>query len=135
MLMLHFIGLAMGIGAGFAHAFLGKTMSKMDRNEAKKFRHQIMALNQMGQVGILLLLISGIYLIIPYWPAITSFPLLIIKLVLVFILIILILLIGQGEKKRYKNNVEGNSKRKGIMGKLALLIGITIIILAVNIFH
>ncbi len=135
MLMLHFIGLAMGLGTSFAHAFLGSTISKMDRNEAKKFRHQIIALNKMGHVGILLLLISGIYLIIPYWPIITSFPLLIIKLILVLVLIILILLIGQGARKNYKNNAEGNLKRIGFMGKLALLIGITIVIVAINVFH
>ena len=135
MLILHFIGLAMGLGTSFAHAFLSSTISKLDRNEAGRFRHQITALNKMGHIGILLLLISGIFLIIPYWPAITSFPLLIIKLILVFVLIILILLIGQGAQKNYKNNTEGNLTRINIMGKLALLTSVVIVILAVNVFH
>ncbi|MEO9022892.1 MAG: hypothetical protein ABI237_10770 [Ginsengibacter sp.] len=135
MLMLHFIGLAMGLGTSFAHAFLGKTISKMERSEAKKFKHQIMALSQMGYVGIFLLITSGIYLIVPYWSAITTYPLLIIKLILVFILVFLIVLIGKGARKDYKSDTEENSKRIGLMGKFTLIIGITIIILAINIFH
>ena len=135
MLILHFIGLAMGLGTSFAHAFLGKTISKLEPTEAAKFRLKIKGLSQMGHIGILLLLISGVYLIIPYWPAITSFPLLIIKLFFVFVLIILILAIGQAARKNYTNNTGGNLKRIELKGKLALIISIVIVILAVNIFH
>ena len=60
---------------------------------------------------------------------------LIVKLILVFILAILILLIGRGTKKAYKGNAEGNLKKIEPLGKLTLIIGITIVILAVNIFH
>lgn len=135
MLILHFLGLAMGLGTGFAHAFLGNTVSKMDRTEAKKFSHQIKALSLMGQIGTLILIGSGIYLIIPYWPSITAFPLLILKLVLVAILEILVLLIGWENKRTFKDDSIENSKRLGFMGKLTLMISITIIIIAVNIFH
>ena len=135
MLILHFIGLAMGLGTSFAHAFLSSTISKMDRSEADKFKHKIIGLNKMGHIGMLLLLISGIFLIITYWPAITLFPLLITKLILVFVLIILILLIGKGAQKNYRNNIEGNLKRINLMGKLALLTSVVIVILAVNVFN
>ena len=135
MLMIHFIGLAMGLGTSFAHAFLGKTILKLERSEAKKFRHQISVLSQMGYTGTILLLVSGIYLLIPYWPALTSLPLLILKLVLFLILVVLILLINQGANKNYKNDAEDNLNRIGLMGKFALIISVVIVILAVNVFH
>lgn len=135
MLILHLIGVAMGIGTSFAHAFLGKAISKMDKSEAKKFGHQLKGLSQMGYVGILLLLISGIYLIVPFWAAITTLPLLILKLVLVFILIVLILFINRGAKKDYINDTEEHTKGIEIMGKIALIIGVSIVIIAVNVFH
>ena len=135
MLILHFLGLAMGLGTGFAHAFLGNAESKMDRTEAKKFRLQIKSLSTMGNIGTIMLIGSGIYLIIPYWPSITAFPLLILKLVLVAILEILVLLIGWENRRAYKDDAIENSKRLGFMGKLTLMISITIIIIAVNIFH
>lgn len=135
MLMIHFIGLAMGLGTSFAHAFLGKTISKLERSEAAKFRHQIKALSHMGTIGTILLLVSGIYLLIPFWSVITTLPLLILKLVLFLILVVLILLINQGAKKNFERHSEGNLKRIELMGKFAMIIGITIVILAVNIFH
>ena len=133
MLMLHFFGLAMGLGTSFAHAFLGVAIAKMESSEAKKFRVQIKALSLMGTIGTLLLLISGIFLMAPYWSVLTSLPILIIKLVLFLILVILILLINQGASKN--SETEDSLKKIGIMGKLALLTGVAIVILAVNIFH
>lgn len=135
MLMIHFIGLVMGLGTGFAHAFLGKTLSKMGTNEAKRFRDQIKGLSHMGTVGTLLLLISGIYLVIPFWPVLTSFPLLILKLILFLVLAILILLMNLGAAKNLKNDNEDHLKRIEIMGKLTLIIGVAIVIIAVTIFH
>lgn len=134
-LIVHFIGLAMGLGVSITHAFLGKAISKMDKNEAAKFKSQIKILSRMGAIGIILLLVSGIYLIIPFWPAIMAFPLLILKLVLFVILVTLIILINLGAKKNFKNATEGNTNRIELMGKLALIIGVVIVILAVNIFH
>lgn len=135
MLILHFIGLAMGLGTSFAHAFLGKAMSKLEPSEAKKFRHQLMALSSMGTIGIILLVVSGIYLIIPYRSIILTNTLLLTKLILVVILIVLIALIGRDAKKASKEDIEGNAKRVGYMGKLTLLISITIVIVAVLVFH
>ena len=135
MLMVHFIGLAMGLGTSFAHAFLGKAISKMDRNEAKKFRLQIKALSQMGYVGTFLLLGSGIYLLLPFWAVLPSLPLLILKLALFLILVILIFLINLEAGKNLKNDTEDNLKRIGLMGKLALIIGVVIVIIAVNVFR
>lgn len=135
MLMLHFIGLAMGLGTSFTHAFLGKAISKMDSIEAKKFRVQINALSQMGSIGTVLLLVSGIYLLIPYWPSLTSFPFLILKLVLFIILVILILLINRAANKNYKNDTKNSLNRIELKGKLTLVISVVIIILAVKVFH
>ena len=135
MLMIHFIGLAMGVGTSFAHAFLGKTISKLERSEAKKFRNQIRILSQMGYTGSLLLLVSGIYLILPYWPVITTLPLLILKLVLFVILMILILLINRDAGKNYKNDTDENLNRMELMGKFVLILSVVIVIVAVSIFN
>ena len=135
MLILHFLGLTMGLGTSFAHAFLDKLISRMEPGEAVKFRLQVMVLSQMGYVGIVLLIVSGIYLVIPYWPTIGSNPLLIIKLFLVFVLSTLIILIGRGTRKAQQGNAEGHLKKIEPLGKLTLLIGVTIVVLAVSIFH
>ena len=89
----------------------------------------------MGYIGLGLLFISGIYLIIPYWSTLANYPLLLIKLALVLILTVLILLIGTGAKKAARGNTEENLKKIEPLGKLTLLIGIAITILAVKFFH
>ena len=135
MLILHLIGLAMGLGTSFAHAFLANTLSKLEPSDAAKFRTHSKGLSQMGTVGTVLLLVSGIYLLIPFWPVITTLPLLILKLVLFVILVVLIFFINQGARNNYHNQNEGNLKRIELMGKFAMVIGVTIVILAVNVFE
>src|SRR5690349_15646149 len=90
MLILHFIGLAMGLGVSFSHAFLGKATTTMSPDEAIKFRLQTLVIGRMGHIGLALLIVSGLYLITPYWRTLPTSPLLIAKLVLVVVLTILI---------------------------------------------
>src|SRR6187551_1999586 len=94
MLVLHFIGLTMGMGTGFAHAFLGIATSKMSADEATKFRMHTLVLSKMGHAGIGLLVVSGLYLITPYWEILPSSPLLILKLTLVIVLLVILTLIS-----------------------------------------
>lgn len=135
MLILHFLGLAMGIGTSFAHAFLSVPASKMEKDDAVRFRMNVMVLSLMGHIGLGLLLISGIYLIIPYWPSLPEHPLLIAKLVLVLMLIILLSLISRGVKRAKQGNAEEHLKKIEPLGKLTLFISLAIVILAVFVFH
>ena len=135
MLILHLLGLAMGLGTSFAHGFFGNMLSKLTPEEAAKFRNQTKGLSLMGTVGTLLLLVSGIYLIIPFWPVILTLPLLIAKLVLFVILVVLILLINRGARNNYQNQNVANLKRIELMGKISMVIGVAIVILAVNVFQ
>ena len=53
MLTLHFVGLTMGLGTGFANAFLGTIASRMSAGEATRFRLRVLVLSKMGYIGIL----------------------------------------------------------------------------------
>jgi len=135
MLILHFIGLTLGLGTSFAHAFLGIATSKMSADEATKFRLHSLVLSKMGHIGIVLLIFSGLYLITPYWKILPSSPLLILKLSLVIILVLLIILINLSSGKAKKADAVGQLKKMEQLGKMTLLIGLVIVILAVYIFH
>lgn len=135
MLILHYIGFIMGLGTGFAHAFLAPILSKMDKEEATKFKLRLIGLSRMGAVGMVFLIGSGAYLIIPYWSALPHLPLLILKLVLVLILIIMILFLDLGTPKALKRNDVKKLKKLEILGKFTLLTGVLIIVVAVFVFH
>ena len=135
MLILHFIGLAMALGAGFANLFLGSVASKLPPAERGGFMSKTMILGRMGQIGLGLLLVSGFYLITPYWKVLGEMPLLIAKLTLVGVLLILvgsILFILRKSKKENNPAILGKIRP---LGMLNFLIGITIVILAVLVFH
>ena len=135
MLILHFIGLTMGLGTGFAHAFLGSVTAKMPTAEATKFRLHSLVLGNMGHIGIALLIISGLYLVTPFWKVLPSYPLLIVKLSLVLVLIVLITLINLAGKKAKKGDAERQFKKMELLGKMTSVTGLAIVIIAVNIFH
>jgi uncharacterized membrane protein len=135
MLILHFIGLTMGLGTGFAHAFLGRAVAKMPADEATRFRLHSLSLSTMGHIGISLLVISGLYLITPYWKILPSSPLLILKLSLVLILLVLITLINISAKKAKQGDADVQLKKMAQLGKLTLITGLAIVIVAVAIFH
>ncbi len=135
MLILHFIGLTMGLGTGFAHAFLGRAVAKMTADEATRFRLHSLSLSTMGHIGISLLVISGLYLITPYWKILPSSPLLILKLSLVLILLVLITLINISAKKAKQGDADVQLKKMAQLGKLTLITGLAIVIVAVAIFH
>lgn len=135
MLILHFIGLAMGLGTSFAHAFLGIITSKMPAEDATKFRLHSLVLSKMGHIGIALLIFSGLYLITPYWQILPSSPLLILKSVLVLILVILIALINLAAQKAKNGDAQAQFIKMETLGKMTLIIGVIIVIVAVNIFH
>ena len=134
MLFVHFIGLAMGLGTSFAHLFLGIASSKMEPAEAAKFRIQTSVISRMGYIGITLLIVSGIFLMSPYWNVLFNTPLRMLKLIAVILLTVFILFIHQlGE--RIKKGDQSLAGKIQTMGKLTFITSLLIVVLAVIVFR
>lgn len=135
MLILHFIGLAMGVGGSFSLLILRLSTSKMEPKEALKLKLNSFALSKLVHTGLLLLVVSGVYLIMPYWQDISSMPVLITKLILVILLISIAFIIRSKVKKAKQGDAKTELPKVALLGKIALALGITIIILAVFVFR
>ena len=135
MLTVHLLGLVMGLGTSFAFMFLGIAGSKMEKEAGKKFALNTFALGTMGHIGITMLIVSGLYLMTPFWMTLNARPLLIAKLILVLALTICIILISVYSKRAKKENTESNLKKIATLGKVSLFSGIGIVLLAVLTFH
>jgi len=135
MLFFHFIGLAMAIGTGFANLFLSTVASKLDPPERASFMSKTMVLARMGQIGLGLLVVSGFYLITPFWKVLGEMPLLIAKLCLVAVLLILVSTTRIIMRKAKKQGNPALLTKLKPLGMLTFLTGITIVIVAVLIFH
>ena len=135
MLVIHFVGLAMALGAGFSNLFLGTVASKLEPAERGSFMSKIMILGRMGQIGLGLLLLSGLGLATPYWKLLSEMPLFIAKLSLVGLLLLSvssILIIVN--KARKQGNPTALAKVKPL-SMFNFMIAIVIIVLAVLTFH
>lgn len=135
MLIAHFLGLAMGLGTSFAFFFLGMARSKMEKEEGKKFALNALAMSRMGHIGLALLILSGGYLMTPYWVLLGSRPLLIAKLLLVLGLVFTVSLQSVYAKRAKKGDSKANLKKIATLGRISLLSTIAIVILAVLIFR
>lgn len=134
MLIVHFLGLAMGVGASFGGLFLGLAGSKMEKEESIKFAVKTFTLSRMGHIGLTMLIISGFYLITPFWGSLASMPLLIAKLVLVLTLTVSVSISAIYANRAKKGDAVANLKKIATLGRVSLLSGITIVVLAVLIF-
>lgn len=135
MLILHFLGLTMSLGTGFANLFLGIAASKLEPAERGKFMANTMILMRMGHTGLGLLLLSGFYLITPFWKDLADMPFLIAKLVLVGLLLILVSTITVIVRKALREGNPAKLAKLKPFGMLNFFVGITIVVMAVLSFH
>ena len=135
MLIIHFIGLSMGLGTGIGFLIFGNVASKLEKEDAKKFMLNAFSLVKMAQIGLVLLVISGLYLMTPFWSTLRATPLLIAKLTLVIILIVLVIANSVAMEKAKKGDLLNQRKKIQALGRITLIIVLIIVSLAVFIFH
>lgn len=131
MLIVHLLGLAMGVGTSFAFFFLGLSGSKLEKGERQKFALHSFRLSTMGHIGLTMLIFSGLYLMSPYWESLAARPLLIAKLCMVLLLTVSIGVISIYQKRARKGETASNLKKISALGKVSLVFGIIIVLLAV----
>ena len=135
MLIIHFIGLAMALGTGFANLFLGIAASRLEPAERGSFMSKTLILGRMGHIGLGLLLLSGFYLATPFWHVIGLMPLFITKLVLVTVLVIVVTMISLIASKAIKQGNPALLAKIKPLGIITFLLGIAIVIFAVLTFQ
>lgn len=135
MLIVHILGITMTAGTVIGFFFLRTAAAKLAKEEGQRFLLNTSSLYKMGNIGLILLFLSGGYLMTPYWKTLGATPLLIIKLVLFLALAALIGIMSSSDKKARKGDPEKHLAKTATMGNIALLVVVVIIILAVSVFH
>lgn len=133
-LIIHFIGLAMGLGTSFAFMFLGIAAQKLESPDRAKFMGTALILTKMGHIGLTLLLLSGLYLIIPYHKLLLEMPYFMVKLALFIVLGGLIGVITRIGKKAVAGD-PSQFQKMAKLGRFTLVTSLLIVILAVISFH
>lgn len=138
LLMVHFLGLALAVGTGFANMTLGMATADMEPADRVKFFLRAFALSKNGSIGLLLLLLSGVGLaLVPGLQATMlrgggAFHA---KLTLVLIAIALLGRIQVLIKKAKQEQGGPAMAQIPKVGRALLLTGIGIVVCAVLAFH
>lgn len=133
-LILHFIGLAMGVGASFASVFLSMSLKQYDKEKQVDIAKAFMNLIYLSKSGLLLLIISGLFLMQPYWALMKTMPLLHVKFTLVFLLLINVILMTFFFKRVKKDNDLSYLPKLKWMGRASALLSLIIIFCATMVF-
>lgn len=133
-LIIHFIGLAMGLGTSIGFLFLGKATESLPIEERGKFMMNAIILRKMGQMGLALLIISGLYLMTPYWKTLSANHPLMTKLTLVIILTGLLIYSESLVTKAQEGNPAAYLGKIRKLGPFILLVVLGIITMAVLTF-
>ena len=134
--IIHFLGLAMGLGASFAFMYIGIASGKMKKNDGERFLTNSFVLSRMAHLGLGLLFLSGGYLATDLWLGIMADTLFLIKIIL-FIGLGAVWGIISSNSRRAKLADDKSPFLKNIerLGKVSLLLGVAIVVLAVLRFH
>jgi uncharacterized membrane protein len=138
LLMLHFVGLALGVGASFSLFTLRKASVEMEPAERTKFMLRALSVSKNGSFGLLLLLVSGLGMFFMRGPGAVMAaggPAFHAKLTLV---VILCGVAGYsqvlGKRARQANGGAALAKLPAV-GNASLLLGVAIVIAAVIAFQ
>jgi uncharacterized membrane protein len=135
MLIVHLISVAAFIGAAISGLVMFRVSKKQNREIFLKINTSLLSLNYIGKAGLTLLIISGGYLMTPYWAVLGAMPLLLSKLSLVMLLLILLITTSIWAKKAKKIQTTEAFNKLNLIQNFNLLISIAVIILAVLVFH
>jgi uncharacterized membrane protein len=137
-LIIHFIGLALGVGTGFAVLTLGLATRDMPPAERGNFMRRASILGKNGSIGLLLLIVSGLGLmmgrgidVVMAWGG----PMFHIKLTLVVILIGTVGYLQVLMRRSRSADGAAAAARMPLVSRIVLLLGLSIIVFAVLAFH
>ncbi len=134
MLIIHLISVATFVGAALSSFILNKVANKQESSTKLSIKSALLSLNYLGKTGLTLLIITGGYLMTPYWPALGQMPLLIAKLSVVVILLVVLVMLSIKAKKAKKEKTESAFIPLDKLNALNLFLGIAVIALAVLVF-
>ncbi|WP_027473674.1 hypothetical protein [Saccharicrinis fermentans] len=134
MLIIHLLSVATFIGAALSAFVLSRVADKLDQEGKIKVKTALLSLNYLGKTGLTLLVITGGYLMTPYWAALGSMPLLVTKLIIVVVLLVVLVLLSIQAKKAKKNPSPDAFVAVSKINTINLILGVAVVVLAVLIF-
>ena len=137
LLIMHFLGLSLGVGTGFAMMTLGISTKDMSPADAGAFMRRASLVGVNGSIGLLLLIVSGVAMVMSRGVDVVMAwggGMFHVKLTLVAIFLGVFGYL-QVLVKKFKAGDAAAAVRLQSVSKIMLLLGVAIVVVAVLAFH
>ena len=138
LLILHFIGLALGVGTGFAMLTLGLSTADMAPADRGAFMRRASVITRNGAIGLTLLIVSGVGLVmargvqmVMAWGG----PMFHVKLTLVAIMIGVFGYLQVLLRQSRSADGAAAAARIPLVSRVMLVLGVSVVVFAVLAFH
>jgi hypothetical protein len=135
LLILHFLGLAMGFAASFSGMVMMGLMGRATPQERPVLARVPPAMTRVGDVGLLLLWASGLILLFYKWGGFAAVPWQFHAKFTVVILLTLLIGYMHSLMAKARRGDTAAAARMPTMGKIAFTLAVTAVVLAVLAFH
>jgi hypothetical protein len=135
LLMLHFLGLVMGLAVPFANIALAGLMATAAPPEKMILGRFPFAMSKIGKIGLTLLWVTGVTMVFTRWRGFGNLPSMFqFKITAVVLLTIAVGYISMLEMKAKKGDVAAIGRIQ-LVGKIAMLFGLLALVFAVLTFN
>ena len=134
--IIHFLGLAAGIGAGLANMVAAMKLGAVPAEARPMVGGYRITLGQISTIGLILLWITGIWMVAAYMdPAIKGNLVFQLKIVAVIGLTIMAVLSNLTVAKARKAGTPPDPQRMKMLGMISMVFSLSALILAVAVFN
>ncbi|HQX81215.1 MAG TPA: hypothetical protein PKW63_05620 [Vicinamibacterales bacterium] len=138
LLILHFIGLALGVGTGFAMLTLGLSTADMAPADRGAFMRRASVITRNGAIGLTLLILSGVGLVMTRGVQMVmdwGGPMFHVKLTLVAIMIGVFGYLQVLLRQSRSADGAAAAARIPLVSRVMLVLGVSVVVFAVLAFH
>ncbi len=131
MLIFHFIGLALSFGSMITFLVIRRSCSKVTFSESESLHNNIKQVMRLSHIGLGVMLITGGYLMTPYWALLGKMPLLHIKFTVYIIWYITLIVLSLYLRKARQSQLKICDPRIGFLNFVSLIFGLIAMSMAV----
>lgn len=135
MLIFHFLGLVISLGSMMTFLVMRRSCSKVSSTESDYLLHNVRRFLRMSHIGLGIMLITGGYLMTPYWSVLAQMPLLHIKFTIFFLWYGTLIALSIYTKKAFKSQIKLCDPRIGFLSLISVVFGVLAVIMAVSQFQ
>ncbi len=134
-LIIHILSLILSLGSMTTFIIIRKDISRVSGCESNFALITIRKFLNIAYIGMFFMVLSGLYLIIPFWSAIGTMPLVHIKITAVVLWLFILILLGVSLKRIKPETYLSNDVKIGLLSFLSVLLGLIVVALAIFAFE